>query len=1137
MTDPPDEPISASNGTYVIDIPTGVNPQSYAIQVKDSRGITVAASSFSHYTASLMFNSSTISGGDYINQYNSSVDSVADQGTHSNFTAQQQGPDNIFDTLTEANIATAGQNYNPGSYVLDGSTTLVSGSLGNLAQDDGSYLTFGSYETATSPQTLYVHKETTNIAGINYNNFLLTSADSSGATLTASMGSSRTLLGKSVYSLQGISSIPASTWTLDYRAWQDSVSTVSYDAAASTASTGVSSFSWNHNVGAGNNRLLVVTVSTSRDGNSNGPATVTGVTYNGVSMTQQVTDVYTSNSNPQVRSYIFYLKNPTSGTHAIHVTLSGNSNAVGGSVSYANVSQSNPIQAQSTTKNYGSSQLVSLSTTSIGQAVYGSLGSYKSASYTVTPNSGETYRWGQTSQNYKGDGEDELTVSPGSASVGWTTSQSVGYVGLAIVINPSASSAVGHLGVDVLIRKADNTIRQTVATDVAQSGSLTTSASTLSGNFNWPTYTVVSQTDYVEIDFYVDSTTVDSSNAYLMIDNNTLALIDQTRVTNVKLPSQYTCQAELSGTSNLNNWNNILWAIDASSTLANVNAAYQLYNYNSGQYSASGNGYLATTLGTSITSANQNITANPTYFRDSIGSWKMRFTITSSTATPFNVNVDSSTFTSGIANYGLNLEEQFSNLNFTSQLHPTLCINAGNMGLDNLALDVWHAGAWQPLFAALTSGWNNVSVGSYLDSGSPSLTIRFRSSDLLDTVQSSWQIDASLLRPESDQAFFLSLPSSSSEVAVEILQNGTMVWLGQNLSLTTQTVPIPPVPVKAINVNETIDGVNQQVPFQIEDWASAYTVPLGLTNNATVFGNRQMIVFLLSTHVSDFTIWWNGSDEAIQSPLAYTSNYFNGDNPSAHTITNGELTLGVSTDGKFTVTSTVGSTSSTATYMRINNQASTYGASEAYVIHNGVIRDIIQQESEWSNGVSNCPNLYANIVLTLPANATYYTYQLNFMFMPSQQGRTITDLCPIALTSSVGQLQTENGTFLGSPIVANGTQTFSDSTGVWAHHWSQFTDGTNGAGLMFTDQANQMLYAFDTMSPATFRGALLANSSIYLLPINLSPVSFQTSLELAWYGAVATFDASAIPIYNGTSQPGLWILAELPPIITVSVGN
>jgi hypothetical protein len=36
----------------------------------------------------------------YVNQL-SNVDSSADIGTHSNFTAQQYGPDSIFDTLTE----------------------------------------------------------------------------------------------------------------------------------------------------------------------------------------------------------------------------------------------------------------------------------------------------------------------------------------------------------------------------------------------------------------------------------------------------------------------------------------------------------------------------------------------------------------------------------------------------------------------------------------------------------------------------------------------------------------------------------------------------------------------------------------------------------------------------------------------------------------------------------------------------------------------------------------------------------------------------------------------------------------------------------------------------------------------------
>ena len=257
-----------------------------------------------------------------------------------------------------------------------------------------------------------------------------------------------------------------------------------------------------------------------------------------------------------------------------------------------------------------------------------------------------------------------------------------------------------------------------------------------------------------------------------------------------------------------------------------------------------------------------------------------------STSSSFDISIDLARYRAVSPIYALNMEEQWTNLNFTA-LHPTLCIKTGSLGSENLAVDVWHAGSWNTVITGLASNaWNNVSVAQYMDSST--FTIRFRGAD---TVQDNWAIDAALLRPESDQSLFQSLQNPAATVAVELLQNGTMRWLGQNLQNTTQAVPVPPVPVKSIHVNETIDGVNQQVPFQIEDWASSYTVPLGLTNNATVFGNRQMIVFLVNTHVSDFTLWWNGSDQAIQTPLAYTNTYFTGDNPGGNMLSNGKLSL------------------------------------------------------------------------------------------------------------------------------------------------------------------------------------------------------------------------------------------------------
>jgi hypothetical protein len=50
---------------------------------------------------------------------------------------------------------------------------------------------------------------------------------------------------------------------------------------------------------------------------------------------------------------------------------------------------------------------------------------------------------------------------------------------------------------------------------------------------------------------------------------------------------------------------------------------------------------------------------------------------------------------------------------------------------------------------------------------------------------------------------------------VELLQNGTMRWLGQNLSLTSQATPIPPIPVKSLHLNQTLNGVTSEAPFQI----------------------------------------------------------------------------------------------------------------------------------------------------------------------------------------------------------------------------------------------------------------------------------------------------------------------------------
>lgn len=310
-------------------------------------------------------------------------------------------------------------------------------------------------------------------------------------------------------------------------------------------------------------------------------------------------------------------------------------------------------------------------------------------------------------------------------------------------------------------------------------------------------------------------------------------------------------------------------------------------------------------------------------------------------------------------------------------------------------------------------------------------------------------------------------------IVVEILQNGTLRWLGQNL---LDGKPIPSIPVKAFHINQTIDGVNREVPFQVENWASNYRVPLGLSGNESLFSNRDMIVFLVNHNVSKVTLWWDGRDVATQTPYATTNRYFLNDDPDNRELTNGILNLKIDfSEDTFQVTSTVGTFKSTAEFMRINNEVAHYGGAEpTYPIVYGIVRDVVQHEVEWRDeGAPDSPNVYAQIVLTLPANATYYTYALRTIFVSSIQYRNLTDLSPIQLSSeSISGLRsfTENGTSGGFPLVNEtlGGQTnlfynFSSSTG-WAHHWSEYVKDGSGAGIMFTDSSNLKLYTFDSIA-------------------------------------------------------------------------
>ena len=100
------------------------------------------------------------------------------------------------------------------------------------------------------------------------------------------------------------------------------------------------------------------------------------------------------------------------------------------------------------------------------------------------------------------------------------------------------SAVEAHCDVNIRIRMSNGTLRHSIATDVANSGALTTSWSTLSGTYSWADYTVVDETDYLEIDFYIEVTSKrNNEDVNLRVDDNTLAVANQTRVANIYLSS------------------------------------------------------------------------------------------------------------------------------------------------------------------------------------------------------------------------------------------------------------------------------------------------------------------------------------------------------------------------------------------------------------------------------------------------------------------------------------------------------------------------------------------------------------------------------------------------------------------------
>ena len=171
------------------------------------------------------------------------------------------------------------------------------------------------------------------------------------------------------------------------------------DNTSSQSTTG-SSLTFSHTTGTGLNRLLLVGVVTGSTTsiNSNAP-TVTGVTYNGGSLTLLGS---VAETGTRIRTYLYQMVNPPSGTYNVVVTTASSSPLYAGATTFAGVSQASPTGAFASNSigtpagELGGTTDITVNPVSSasGDLIYAVIGvDTDGSTLSITPGSGQTSAW------------------------------------------------------------------------------------------------------------------------------------------------------------------------------------------------------------------------------------------------------------------------------------------------------------------------------------------------------------------------------------------------------------------------------------------------------------------------------------------------------------------------------------------------------------------------------------------------------------------------------------------------------------------------------------------------------------------------------------------------------------------------
>lgn len=245
-------------------------------------------------------------------------------------------------------------------------------------------------------------------------------------------------------------------------------------SSSTSGSSSVATLTWNH-VSSGTNRLLVVQVSTTS-------TTVSGITFNGVALTQGVANTHGTIDNEQ-----WYLVAPTVGTYPIVVTLESSSTITAGAETFNTVNQSVPIGVTQTATGTSTTPSLVLTTGADNSVVLDSLAT-NVLPIVYTPGAGQQVNWSITANPNTNQGGSSLQIAggePDAVTMDWSITQSIAWAQNAMEIKGiSFGAGVTKIiaGTNVTISPSGGTGEVTINTAGGGGGVLIETNSTPNGS-------------------------------------------------------------------------------------------------------------------------------------------------------------------------------------------------------------------------------------------------------------------------------------------------------------------------------------------------------------------------------------------------------------------------------------------------------------------------------------------------------------------------------------------------------------------------------------------------------------------------------------------------------------------------------